>query len=429
MSRVPPMPRVGEFHVLDFVGAGGMGEVFRAVHSRSGQVVAIKFLTGSSDSSPAVRARWRERFAHEARVQSSLRHPNLVAFLEWHEVGGTPCIVMELVDGQTLAACLEAGPMPLPYALSVFRRVVEAVAWMHTHGVVHRDIKTSNVKINARGEVKLLDFGIAKTGDMARLTSTGAFVGTLQYLSPEQVKGADADARCDVWALGALLYETLSAAPPFEAPTWAELLEKVGRAQFQPLSERCPGLPRDVESIVRKCLQKQPDARFADASLLARELERLSDDGHFKTPVSNPRGEGRASRSSSRSTPWIAGGTGAALLGILLTWMVWPAAQSKAPDPLPLPLTPAAPTAAPTADSTMDGELRTVSIDVFEGSAQTQIFRDGILLGTAPRDLRVHNGDTLHIELSRPGYQTRREDITVTSSQSTYTFPLDPLAP
>lgn len=444
MSRQPPVARVGEYHVLDFVGAGGMGEVFRAVHSRTGQVAAVKFLTGGAEMSPEARVRWRNRFIHEARVQESLRHPNLAAFYEWHEVGGTsvgatPCIVMEFVDGTTLGARLQTvGAMPWREALAVFARVVEAVAFMHEKGVIHRDIKSSNVKINGRGEIKILDFGIAKTDDMARLTATGAFVGTLQYLSPEQVKGRDPDARCDVWALGALFYELLSGKPPFEAPTWGELLEKVARAQYEPLEVRVSNLPREVEAVVRRCLQKQPAARFANGGELLAALQQI------QTPAA-PNAKDEAGLNIARFKPtspvpfFVAGCVGVA---VLMTWLLWPpppggqggnATVNTNATPVPLVLT--GPNVGgegartnPQPLNTSSGEPITITIDVFEGAEQTQITCNDRLLGRPPCQYSGRVGDHIEVQLSRPGYQTRRESFALTQSRSNYSFSLEPVS-
>lgn len=433
MSRQPPVTRVGDYHVLDFVGAGGMGEVFRAVHARSGQVAAVKFLTVGAELSPDARVRWRNRFINEARVQESLRHPNLAAFYEWHEVGQTPCIVMELVSGYTLNARLQQGAMPWAEAVSVFKSVVEAVAFMHARGIIHRDIKSSNVKITERGEVKLLDFGIAKTNDMERLTATGAFVGTLQYLSPEQIKGKEADARCDVWALGALFYEMLSGSPPFEAPTWGELLEKVTRAHFEPLATRCANLPRELDAIVRRCLQKQPTARFADASELLSALQQL---GTQRT--SGARDViSETLRKPSVIPFYAAGGLGVL---VLMAWLLWPSnpgGQGGETNNNTVTVTvptngtePAKvlsdnPSNRPLSNSN-DSDSKTITIDVFEGADQTQVFRGNQLIGRPPCKLTGHLGEQLEIQLSRPGYQTRHESITITQSTSNYSFSLDP---
>ncbi|RYX84787.1 serine/threonine protein kinase [bacterium] len=434
MSRQPPVVRVGDYHVLDFVGAGGMGEVFRAVHERSGQVAAVKFLTGGVDLPPEARARWRNRFINEARVQDSLRHPNLAAFYEWHEVGSTPCIVMELVDGYTLNERLQRGAIPCAEALAIFKQVVAGVAFMHSQGVIHRDIKSSNIKINGRGEIKLLDFGIAKTNDMARLTATGAFVGTLQYLSPEQVKGKEADARCDVWALGALFYEMLSGSPPFEAPTWGELVEKVTRAHFEPLSTRCSNLPRELDSVVRRCLQKQPAARYANGSELLAALNNL--DNKRAAVVGNSSG---AEAKTTSYIPFLAaGGVGAVLF---FTWFLWPASPTangitpSEPTPPPVaniavvtvPTTEAsnAPVDQPLNGNSTDSTLKTITIDVFEGASQTQVYRGDQLLGNPPCKISGHIGEQIEFRLERPGFATKHESISITEGRTNYSFVLE----
>lgn len=426
MSRQSPVARVGDYHVLDFVGAGGMGEVFRAVNSRSGQVVAIKFFTGGAGLPPQERSRWRERFSHEARIQGSLHHPNLAAFYEWQEVGQTPCIVMELVDGTTLASRLQQGTLPLDEALRVFRGVVEGVEFMHAHGVIHRDIKSSNVKINGRGQIKLLDFGIAKTNDMPRLTATGAFIGTLQYLSPEQIKGQSADARCDVWALGVLFYEMLCGQPPFDAPTWSELLEKVVRAQFEPLRTYRPDVPRNVEAIVRRCLKKQPEARFANATELLSALMRL-----------DSKGEGVPSSASEKAklpvrffnpvSYAVMGGTGVLLL---VAWMLW-ATSSVTPIAVQntaLPDTTIT-TPSPTPGSGASGEMKTITVEVAGGAEETQVYRNGTSLGSPPCYLQARMNEQVEIDLSRPGFHSQHHSITVNSSDSVYSFTLEPLTP
>ncbi|BCM92916.1 serine/threonine-protein kinase PknB [Abditibacteriota bacterium] len=432
MSRQPPVSRVGEYHVLDFVGAGGMGEVFRAVHSRSGRVAAVKFLNLGAEMSPDARARWRNRFIHEARVQESLRHPNLAAFYEWHEIGQTPCIVMELVDGYTLTDRLQQGAMPWADALSVFRQIVEAVAFMHSSGVIHRDLKSGNVKINGRGEVKLLDFGIAKTNDMTRMTATGAFVGTLQYLSPEQVRGKEADARCDIWALGALFYEMLSGSPPFEAPTWGELLEKVTRAHFEPLGTRCTNLPRELDAIVRRCLQKQPTARFADGTELLAVLRQLEQKG-----ISGAASGLSGKLNTTSKTPFLLiGGMGVL---VLATWLLWPSTPSgpggTSLGETPGPVNNAAiviPTTKDISDNPSDRPFSnsgdsgagTITIDVSGGSDQTQVFRDKKLIGNPPCILTGRLDQKIEIEVSRPGYETRLQEYTFTKNNQRTTFTL-----
>jgi len=426
MSRQPPVSRVGEFHVLDFVGAGGMGEVFRAVHARTGQVAAVKFLTGNVELSPDARAKWRERFIHEARVQSSLRHPNLTAFYEWHEIGSIPCIVMELVDGQTLSSRIQHGALSISEALAIFGRVVDGVAFMHQSGVIHRDIKSGNVKITAKGEVKLLDFGISKTGDTPRLTTTGAFVGTLQYLSPEQIKGANADTRCDVWALGALFYEILSGKAPFDAPTWGELVEKVTKAHYEPLHTHLPNIPREVETIVRRCLQKQPNSRFANAGELSLALQKLSS---VNANVPDKQKAVAPFNDTPSKLPIFALGGGAGALLLAGVWLLWPASpiDKIAVQPTPAPIEIPTPRTELSSNQSEE-DWKNLTVDVFEGASQTKIYRDNQFISNAPCELRGRIGEEIDLKLSRPGFQDRYETITVTQSRSVYSFNMEPLS-
>lgn len=429
MSNQPPTSRVGEFRITEFIGAGGMGVVYRAVHVRSGQVVAVKFLNPDA----AKNLKSRERFAHEARVQASLKHPKLAAFYEWHEIHGTPCIVMELVDGVTLSQRIRNGTrMSIDEASEIFGQIVEAIGWMHERGVVHRDIKSGNVKINARGEVKLLDFGIAKTDNAPKLTATGAFVGTLQYLSPEQIKGAKADERCDIWALGVLFYEMLGGQVPFDAPTLGELLEKVARAHYPPLRSLRPDTPKRAEVIVRRCLQKSPAARYQNAAQLANDVANLRKSGNQTTQ--------RAVFVPSSRT-WLGAGIAALTVAAILVWRQTHGPQlDLAPTPQPIFALENDETSLdnalylepkPTAEQIVapfnsnDGNAKTVTIDVFGGASQTQIWRDGAMIGKPPLPIQARIGETLDVELRRDGYRTRRESITVDASRAMYSFNLE----
>src|SRR5215213_7690581 len=166
---------VGEYRVVDFLGAGGMGEVYRAVHSKLGRIAAVKVLTQATNSSGFV-----ERFFNEARIQASLQHPNIATLYDFLEVGGQPCIIMEYVDGQSLSERIQAyGALPLSETIFVFQAVAEAISYVHQHGVIHRDIKSNNIKISSSGQVKLLDFGIAKGQMSPGLTEAGSIIGTL----------------------------------------------------------------------------------------------------------------------------------------------------------------------------------------------------------------------------------------------------------
>src|SRR5712692_6127721 len=269
---------IGEYRIEDFLGAGGMGEVYCAQHSRIGRRAAVKILTHASNTDGSL-----ERFFNEAKIQSSLRHPNVATLYDFTEVDGQPCIIMEYVDGQTLAERVRpSGPLPLAETVYIFQAIVEAIAYVHSNGVVHRDIKSNNIKISSSGEVKLLDFGIAKSEASEQLTATGSVIGTLEYLSPEQIMGGVADARSDIWALGVLLYEMVTGRVPFQALTIGELCKKIERVDYAPPAVLNPTVPREVVATITRCLRKNP----ADRYRVAQDL--LSDTQRLRTIVSNP---------------------------------------------------------------------------------------------------------------------------------------------
>jgi serine/threonine-protein kinase len=204
---------IGEYRIIDRLGEGGMGEVYRGVHNKIGRVAAVKILSTAVSNPEFI-----ERFLNEARIQARLHHPNVAPLFDFLEFQGRPCIIMEFVEGQTLADLIRIrGALHQQEMVAIFRSIVEALDYVHSQGIIHRDIKSTNIKITPAGQVKLLDFGIAKSGNSPALTVTGGFVGTLQYISPEQFTGGNADARSDIWAAGVLLYEMSTGRLPFEA--------------------------------------------------------------------------------------------------------------------------------------------------------------------------------------------------------------------
>ena len=263
---------IGEYRLIDYVGAGGMGEVYRAVHSKIGRVAAVKMMTRAGRDPRSI-----ERFLNEARIQASLHHPNIATLYDFCEVSGQPCIIMEFVDGQALDDHIAAnGSLPASEALFILQAVAEALSYMHSHGIVHRDIKSNNIKITSQGGVKLLDFGIAKDNSTPAFTQAGDVIGTLQYLSPELLKGGAADLRSDIWALGVLLYEMVAGRPPFEAATIGQLYEKISKASFTQATVIRSGLPREIDGVIARCLKKNPADRFQSMPELLAETTRLA---------------------------------------------------------------------------------------------------------------------------------------------------------
>jgi serine/threonine-protein kinase len=272
---------VGEYLLVDFLGAGGMGEVYRGMHAKIGRIAAIKVLTVAARRESG----FVERFFNEARIQASLQHPNIATLYDFMEFQGQPCIVMEYVDGETLCDRVRPyGPMHPSEALRVFDAVCDAIAYIHDHGIIHRDIKSNNIKIGTAGQVKLLDFGIAKGNMSPGLTETGSVVGTLEYISPEQLQSGVADPRSDIWALGVLLYEMVTGRVPFEAQTLGALCDKIGRVEYPPPAQLNPSVPSAVAAIIARCLKKNPSERYQSAQALLQDVRKAAAAISFPTP-------------------------------------------------------------------------------------------------------------------------------------------------
>jgi len=288
-----PGTRFGPYEILDALGAGGMGEVYRAKDTRLDRSVAIKILPGHLSANPEL----RQRFDREARAISSLSHPHICALYDVGHEEGTDFLVMEYLEGQTLAEKLSAGPLPLEDVLRMGRQIAEALAAAHRSGVVHRDLKPGNIMLTRSG-VKLLDFGLARMGVEAEapssssltmkaptadprtpLTAEGTILGTFQYMAPEQLEGAEADARTDIFALGAVLYEMLTGRRAFEGKSQASLIASIMSASPAPISQVVPLAPPALDRVVRTCLKKDPEERWQTAHDVALQLEWIAEGG------------------------------------------------------------------------------------------------------------------------------------------------------
>jgi len=238
---------IGEYRVTSFLGEGGMGEVYLGLHEKLGRHAAIKILgSAAKDES------FRTRFFNEARLQANLHHPNIATLYDFQQVGDELLIFMEYVDGESLDELVARRAFAVDDALKVFRSICEAVGYIHSNGIIHRDIKAQNVKLRSDGSVKLLDFGIAKDGASHGLTQTGGVIGTPTYLSPEQLRGGNATPQTDVWALGVLLYEMLTGKLPFEGDSIGGLVLKITSEAFEPPDRLNPAVPREVTKIVAR---------------------------------------------------------------------------------------------------------------------------------------------------------------------------------
>ncbi|MDT4896344.1 MAG: eukaryotic-like serine/threonine-protein kinase [Acidobacteriota bacterium] len=302
---------VSHYRIVEKLGEGGMGSVYAAEDTHLGRRVAIKFPHGAA----ADERRYRARFLREARAVSGLNHPHIATLYDYGEtVDGQPFIVMELVEGETLSHLLINGKLTLARAAEIVRDVAEALGEAHRHGIVHRDVKPSNVIINERAQVKVLDFGLVKhlaeerSQDvdkdartlLAAHTQSGMVVGTPLYLSPEQARGAPVDARSDIFALGAVLYECLTGRPAFSGATVVEIAAQVMLGDPKPPSEINSKIPPELERITLKALAKKPEMRYQSAAELIADLEAVRDSlkelGHAPaTQVARAHGTSRVS--------------------------------------------------------------------------------------------------------------------------------------
>jgi serine/threonine-protein kinase len=337
-----PGTRLGAYHILSAVGAGGMGEVYKARDTKLDRDIAIKVLPPAFAADPERIA----RLEREAKTLASLNHPNIAHIYGLEDSTSTPALVMEFVEGPTLADRIARGPIPLDEALPIARQIADALEAAHEHGIIHRDLKPANIKVRDDGTVKVLDFGLAKAMEPvasgassavlansptitspALMTGVGVLLGTAAYMSPEQAKGRPADKRSDIWAFGCVLYETLTGRRAFEGDDVSDTLAAVLRGQ--PDWDALPaGLPEHIGLMLRRCLEKDRLRRIADIST-ARFL--ISEPLASSAPASGSRAL-PSRRSGWRRTGWSLASaiTGGALVGAI----VWSLRPSVPPQPV-----------------------------------------------------------------------------------------------
>ena len=274
-----PGTQLGPYRIDAVAGAGGMGQVYRATDTRLNRTVAIKVLPRALARDPELRA----RFEREARAVAALSHPHICALYDVGQHEGLDFLVMEYLEGETLAARLDSGPLPVSTALALAIDIIDALSAAHGRGIVHRDLKPSNIVLTSGG-AKLVDFGIAKPAvpmvteadgvplAIANLTKQGAIVGTLQYMAPEQLEGREPDTRTDIFAFGAVLYEMLTGKKAFEGKSHASLIGAIMQVEPAALGVIQPLTPPTLERIVRRCLAKDPEDRWQNARDLWLEL-------------------------------------------------------------------------------------------------------------------------------------------------------------
>ena len=274
---------LGSYRLIDRLGAGGMGEVWRAEDTRLLREVAIKILSERIANDPE----WKARFLREARTIAQMNHPNIATIYSIEQEAEKLFIVMELVEGESLATVLAKGPLPPADAVRIIRHVAEALAEAHEKGIVHRDVKPDNIIVGKRG-TKVLDFGIAKqlvsTTDSPTLTQAGLIVGTPFYMSPEQALGRPVDARSDLFSLGVVLYEALAGRRPYEGESVTETMMNIIMQEPPDLSVVAPSLPPSLADVVNRALQKKPERRFGSAGEMIDALSRVDFKPGAKAP-------------------------------------------------------------------------------------------------------------------------------------------------
>ena len=293
------------YRITRALGSGGMGEVFLAEDTRLKRSVALKILPPTF----AVDLERRARFEREAQAIAALNHPHIVTIHGVEQSGDTHFIVMEFVDGQTLAEVIPPDGLRIDRLLAIAVPLADAVATAHEYGIVHRDLKPANVMIGAQDRVKVLDFGLAKLRESAsaaadatmlparEITGEGRIVGTVASMSPEQAEGKPVDARSDVFSLGVVLYEMASGTPPFKGDTSLSILSAILRDSPTPLTDLNPVLPRELSRIVRRCLAKDPDRRYQSAKDLRNDLDELKQSSlSGESPAASPVHAAPASR-------------------------------------------------------------------------------------------------------------------------------------
>ena len=333
---IEPGARLGPYVIVSRLGAGGMGEVYKARDTRLDRIVAVKVLAEALAADPD----FRHRFDREARAISQLTHPNICTVYNVGEQQGTAFLVMEHLEGTTLADRLAQGPLPVDQALTIAIEVTSALSKAHRAGVVHRDLKPGNIMLTTAG-AKLLDFGLAKIGlssavevressvltSPATLTAQGTIIGTVQYMAPEQLEGQEADARTDLFSFGAVLYEMMTGRRAFEGATNASLIGAILKDEPPPVSTLRPLAPTALDRVVTKCLAKDPPARWQSAGDLHDQLRWLAADRSTGSP---------APSSAPRPWPQRAGWIAAAAVAVLASalWVLGPARAMPLPPDL-----------------------------------------------------------------------------------------------
>ncbi|HYQ85599.1 MAG TPA: serine/threonine-protein kinase, partial [Bacteroidota bacterium] len=288
---------ISHYHILEKLGEGGMGVVYKAEDLKLKRMVAIKFLPKTL----SVHGEERERFTLEAQAASALNHPNVATIYEIDEAGGETFIVMEYVEGKTLRESMQG--LTIRQVTDIGIQIAEGLAAAHEKGIVHRDIKAENIMLRKDGRVQVMDFGLAKLRGVSKLTKTGSTIGTIGYMSPEQVQGIETDSRTDIFSLGVVLYELLTRQLPFKGGHEAAVMYEIVNVEPPPVSSIRQDVEPELERIVMKCLEKDREERYHSVKDVSVDLK------HFKRDSEGKRIERRTPRPgvAAQPTPAFAG--------------------------------------------------------------------------------------------------------------------------
>ena len=326
----------GRYRVERTLGTGGMAVVLQARDGELDRPVAVKLLAENLARDET----FRERFLREARLAAGLSHPNVARVFDAGEDGGRPYIVMELVDGETLAdVIVRRGRLPAAEAVALAIQACEGLEHAHGEGLVHRDVKPQNLLLREDGTLKIVDFGIARALEATRLTQAGTILGTAAYLSPEQAAGEEVTAAADLYSLGAVLYELLTGRTPYTFETLAELAHRQATEPIEPLRELAPDVPSGLEDVVMRCLARNPAYRPSSAAELA-ELLRAARGTEGTTAATRPL-PARTPRPRRRPAAWAVAGV-VALTAAVLGLAAFVAADDDSP-PAPARVEPVPP--------------------------------------------------------------------------------------
>lgn len=372
--------RLGVYEILSPLGAGGMGEVYRAKDPKLGRDVAIKVLPEAL----ATDSERLARFEREARTLASLNHPNIVTIFAVEEAGGSRFLAMELVEGETLDALIPPGGLPLPRFFEIAVPLADALSAAHERGIVHRDLKPGNVMVTPEGRVKVLDFGLAKieaadsdpnltstpTESRANLTSEGQVFGTVAYMSPEQTRGGKVDARSDVFSLGVVFYQMLTGERPFRGASAVDMISAILRDSPPSVTDRRGDLPPHLARILRRCLEKDPRDRYQTSRDVFTELRDLRAETSSAPSVSLTRSPAVVEEKPAPSAPrpWKRRASGIAIAAVLLGTALYVARRSgikaRAPQAAGEP-----------------GAIRSIAVlplDNYSGDASQEYFAEGM---------------------------------------------------